>query len=367
MSLHAIDDIGDAIDATKALLTPVSVRQWVKLAVVVFFIGGGGGGFNMVRSLSNLDQESTSPGSGGGFELAGLLRGLLDVAPLQTGVPPEARQALAGMGLVALVVIAGVALLVVAFAIVSNFMEFVFVESLVEREVRVLRYFGGNVWNGLRLLGFRLAVNLLSLVAAAAVLYAVFVLVLGVNISNLASISETVVFEAIPYLIVPLLVGAVVVGLVRGFTNNFVVPLMVQGDHGVLAGWQRLWSSVTDQPKQYVAYVFFSVVLGIGTNFIVSMLSFILLIPFGIVAFLLLAAAGESFIVLCIVFLLFAIFFLIVLVFGLLVRVPLQSFLRYYAMVVLGDIDASLDPIPEVRRSIRPDDSDTSTTPSESA
>ena len=75
MSLHAIDDIGDAIDATKAFLTPVSVRKWLKLAFVVLFLGGGGGGgFNQVRSLSNLDQGSTGPDSG--FELTGSVHNL---------------------------------------------------------------------------------------------------------------------------------------------------------------------------------------------------------------------------------------------------------------------------------------------------
>jgi len=36
-----------------------------------------------------------------------------------------------------------------------------------------------------------------------------------------------------------------------------------------------------------------------------------------------------------------------------LIKAPLQSFLRYYAMLVLGDVDASLDPVPAVRADIR--------------
>jgi len=40
-----------------------------------------------------------------------------------------------------------------------------------------------------------------------------------------------------------------------------------------------------------------------------------------------------------------------------LIQVPLQAFLRYYAMLVLGDTDEELDPIPEVRGDIRSGDS----------
>jgi len=42
-----------------------------------------------------------------------------------------------------------------------------------------------------------------------------------------------------------------------------------------------------------------------------------------------------------------------------LIKVPLQAFLRYYAMLVLGDIDESIDPVPAVRADIRSDDADT--------
>ena len=356
MSLHAIDDIGDAIDATKAFLTPVSLWTWLKLAFVLIFVGGGGGsGFNQARSLSNANRGTTGPDSG--FELVGPLRDVLDVALVQTTLPPEARSLFAGVGLIFLVIFAGIALLLLLVGLLSNFMEFVFVQSLIEEEVHVRRYFGQNIGNGLRLLGFRLAVNLVSLLVTVAMLWVVFVVVLGVNLGNLSAIDETVIFDAITLLIVPLFLASMVTGLVTGFTNNFVVPLMLQGDHGVLAGWGRLWSSITDQPKQYVAYVFFSVVLSIGVGLVVGMLGLflflILLIPVGIIALLCWAALGQSVVTFAVITLLGAILLLLAFAFGLLARVPLQSFLRYYSMLVLGDIDESLDPVPAVRSAIR--------------
>ena len=71
MSLHALDDIGDALDATKSLLLPVDPPQWLRLALVVFFIGGGGGGFNMLRGASGTsDLGAEDGGSAGSTEPA---------------------------------------------------------------------------------------------------------------------------------------------------------------------------------------------------------------------------------------------------------------------------------------------------------
>ena len=39
MALHAIDDVGDALDATRAFLFPFDRTKWLKLALVVFFVG----------------------------------------------------------------------------------------------------------------------------------------------------------------------------------------------------------------------------------------------------------------------------------------------------------------------------------------
>ena len=358
MSLHAIDDIGDAIDATKAFLLPFSVRTWLKLAFVVLFIGGGGGGgLNQVQSLSNANPGGGQTGPDTTFELTGILDGLVDVALLQTGgaqLPPEAQQALAGAGVVLIAVFLGAVALGLLVGLLSNFMEFVFVQSLVDREVHVRRYFGANLGNGLRLLGFRVAVNLLSLLAAAVIGYLVFLTVLG---GSLANLDEAAFFQLFPLLIVFLAVSAVVLGLINGFTNMFVVPLMLQGDHGVLAGWRRLLSSVTDQPKQYVAYVFFSVVLAIGVGLVAGILSllvfFLLLIPFGLTAYALWLALGHGVLAFVLVGVVVVMYVLLVVGIGLFVRVPLQTFLRYYAMLVLGDVDESLDPIPEVRADIR--------------
>ncbi|MFC7193547.1 hypothetical protein ACFQL4_01035 [Halosimplex aquaticum] len=45
MSLAALNDIDDAIEATKRFLTPFDRVRWFRLAVVMFFVGGVGFSF----------------------------------------------------------------------------------------------------------------------------------------------------------------------------------------------------------------------------------------------------------------------------------------------------------------------------------
>ena len=131
---------------------------------------------------------------------------------------------------------------------------------------------------------------------------------------------------------------------------------MTAGDDGVLSGWGRLWGSMKREPKQYLAYLFFSIVLQIGVGIVSAILGIVALlvvmIPFGLGAFALyLALQNTAGVVAAGVVGLLGL--LVLLVVSALIQVPLTTFLRYYAMLVLGDIDADMDPIPEVRSDIR--------------
>ncbi|MFC7019653.1 MULTISPECIES: DUF7544 domain-containing protein [Haloarcula] len=368
MALHAVGNIDDAIDATKEFLLPFDLRRWLKLAVVVFFIGGGGtGGIQNAGNLQNVGDGGGPGGPGGptgGFSLTAPLdvvpapsAAVGQVAPPGPGVPSDAAQALAGLGLVTVVLAVVVLLLVViTFAVVGAVMEFVFAQSLMTTEVHVRRYFGEHLGNGLRLLAFRIVVGLVALLIFGGLLFAVFVLAVG---GNLADVGPSAILGSLGLFVVVVVGMALVFGTINGFTNVFVVPLMIQGDDGVLAGWSRLWASLTAEPKQYLVYLFLSVVLAIGVGIVGTLLGLVafvvLAIPFGIVGAVFWFGLGEGLAAGVLVGVVALLFVLALLVVANLIKAPLQSFLRYYAMLVLGDIDADLDPIPEVRASVRSD------------
>jgi hypothetical protein len=345
MSLHAIDDIGDAIDATKSFLLPFAARTWLKLAVVVFFIGGGGGGFNGLQNAGNVGGQD-QPSSGD--------------QPIFDGSALTEVESVLAEHTTELVVVLGLAvLLVLVFGLLSNFMEFVFVQSLIEREVHVRRYLRENVGNGLRLFVFRLLLGLVSLMLVLGFLYTAFVTVFGGTLDN---VTPAALLGILPVAIVFVLVISVVQGLLTGFTNVFVVPMMLTSSRGLLGSWKRLLGSMRHNGKQYLAYLAFSFVLAIGVGIIASIL--------GVVAFLLLAipfvllgavcwfGLGGGPVALALLAVILVFFLLSLLLASNLIQVPLQSFLRYYAMLVLGDIDEPLDPLAEVRSDIRADEPD---------
>ncbi|MFB6184015.1 MAG: hypothetical protein ABEI96_05615 [Haloarculaceae archaeon] len=332
MVLHAFEDIDDALAVTRSFLTPVDRTLWVKLAFVAFFIGGPGAGFNTF-------QYTFGDGTGG-------------VSPGGPGPGPGSGIGPRTWLLVGAVVLA-VFLLALAFALVGAIMEFVFVESLRTQTVTIRRYWGRRWGQGLRLFGFRLIVGVFVF-AFAALFAAPFVLsMLGVG--GVGAGFEIALFV----LLVPLfLVLAVVAGLVNGFTTVFVVPVMVLEDCGVLDGWRRLWPSLTNQWQQYLAYAVAGFVLslvgGIVVGIVTVVLALLLLVPFGVLFAIgvgVLAVAeplGIGLLVIVGVLYVLAIF-----VVAALAQVPVQTYLRYYALLVLGDVDSDLDLIPDLRTNVR--------------
>ena len=333
MGYAALDSIDDAIDATKGFLLPFDRATWLRLAVIMFFVTGGGGA--VVNNAGNAPQFvggedfGAAPGAGPG-----------------SAVPDLA------LGAVAIAAIAAVALVFLALVFVSPIMEFVFVQSLFEREVHVRRYFSRNVGNGLRLLVFQFLVTLA--VALVVIGLVALGLVLGGGLENPTAALGLVA------LAVPLLaILAVVAGVVNGFTTVFVVPIMLAEERGVLSAWGRLWGSIKRNVGEYLVYLVVSVLLGIGIGIIGGFGSLFALaivgIPILLVAFGVYSLAGFStaaIVVYAVLGLLALVVYL--LLFGL-VQAPLQSFLRYYAMLVLGDVDPDLDPIPAIHEEVRDD------------
>lgn len=347
MSLHAIDDIGDAIDATKSLLLPFAARTWLRLAVIVLFIGGGGGGFNGLQNIGNFGDSGQPTPSGS--------------SPLMTegAVPTNPDALLAELGTELLVIAGLFVLLALVAALLSNFMEFVFVESLVSGEVHIRQYLRENIGNGVRLFAFRLAVTLVSLVLVVGFLLTVFFTVFGGSVDN---ITAEAAFGILPLAIVFFVAFALVQGLVTGFTNMFVVPMTLTSDRGLLGNWGRLLGSIRRNIKQYLGYLAFSIVLGIGVSIVGGILGFIavllLAIPFVLIGALCWFGLGGGAASMALVGVTVVLFVISLLLVSNLIQVPLQAFLRYYAMLVLGDIDEPLDPMPEIRTDIRMDGAD---------
>ena len=327
MPLYALEDLDDALAVTRGFLTPIDRTVWAKLALVAFFIGGPGANFSSF-------QSTTGGGNGG---------------------PPPGEVFFPDFGIPIWTLIAAlvavVLLVVLVFALVGSVMEFVFVESLRAEEVAIRRYWSRRWRQGVRLFGFRLVVGFFVFGSAA---------LLGVLGFLYLDTVDPGALVALGLLVLPVfLVLALVVGLVNGFTTVFVVPIMILSDGGVLDGWRRLWPTITEQPSQYLAYAvasfFLSILGGLLVAITVAVLALLLLVPFGVlfalgIALLVFVSEPVGIGALVLVGVLFG---LSVLVVAALVQVPVQAYLRYYALLVLGDVDPELDLVPDQRAAVR--------------
>jgi len=332
MSLYAVDAIDDAFSATRSFLWPFDRGRWLRLAVVVLFLGGTGG-------FSPFQFSGGAPtGTGPETSLPS------ELPPPETVVP----------GGVELLLIAGVFALIAAIVLgvlfVGSVMEFVFVESLRREAVSVRRYWRDNWRVGARLFGFRLLLGVLTL----AVVLSVLAVVLSPVLLGNEGLAIGTVLLAIPVFFAV----AVVSGLLGAFTTNFVVPVMLVEDRGVVSAWRRFWPTLTGQWKQYAAYVVISFVLQIAVSILMGIVIVLgvvaAAVPFGVVGLVGVALLSAVELVggalIAVAALLFA---LTVFALSLLVAVPAQTYLRYYALFVLGDTAAEFDLIADRRRAVR--------------
>lgn len=337
MPFHALEDLDDAVDATRSFLWPIDRSRWLKLALVAFFVSGPGANLNTPQYNIPADQGPPP----GGF-------------PTPPDVGPQ-------LLLVVAAIIVAVLLLGLLFLLVGSIMEFVLIESLRQEEVTLRTYWSRRWRQGVRLFGFRLVIGLLVF-GSVAIVAALFLVPVFVGVSQGAAVPFGGLSVFAFLLLIPVfIVLALLVGLLNGFTTVFVVPIMVLEDCGVLAGWRRLWPTITANPGQYLVYAIAGFVLTIAGGLVVALTVgiavLVLLIPFGILGaiglLLLTVVQPVGLGVLLIVGVLFG---LSVLVIVALAQVPVVTYLRYYALLVLGDIDEGLDLIPDRRATIRADE-----------
>lgn len=334
MLWYAVDALDDALDATKSLLIPVGARQWLRLALVVFFLGGAGGGPSATAGSSTGGSTVTAPGPMGG----------------ELHLPFSPEEAVS-IGLA--VVVVGLTLGVL-YALVGSIMEFVFVESLRRQHVGIRRYADQHLGRALRLFGFRIALGLLVIVPAGGVALAVLSAVGG---EPRVSLGLFAVFAPLLVLL------GILAAAVDVFTTHFVVPVMITGNVGVLAGWRRFWPTLTREWKQYGVYALvrlgLALAVGVLASVVGSVVAAVLFAPLAladVVAFPTLGGPAAVFsnpLALAAGVAVLLGYLLAVAAVLAIVLVPVQTYVRYHALVVLGDTNRKFDLIPELRREIR--------------
>jgi hypothetical protein len=314
---YAVSELSGAINRTRDLLWPVRWGVWLRIAVIALFIGGGGG-FNFPGSYSTGEFPAD-----GGFSGMGLSD--------------------PGVYLALILLIAGIIiLLAILWGIVGSILQFVFVDCLTSGEISLRRTFSRRTGKGVRLFLFNLALGIL-LVLVIAVLFALLLLpVIAGGMGPAATGGAILVW------ILLLLVLIIPFALVGMFTVDFVVPVMIGDDCGVIDGWRAVAHLLVAEWQQAAVYVVARVVLGIAAGILVfiAMLLAVLVIaiPFVIIGVVL----AAIFQVMNVTLLLLIIPFLLILIpVALLIQVPVVTFFRYYSLQVLGKLETTFALLPE--------------------
>jgi hypothetical protein len=306
--LFAFDTLDETLKRTKDLLWPVRWGIWLRLAVIAFFVGGG-------FSSPNFNYSTPAPQGMPGISP--------DILPLLVGV------------------IALVLIVALVFWLVSTTVQFVFVDCLKTGEFSLARFFRERFGKGVRLFAFQVALILLLII----ILAAAFLVGFGGAVIGAPN------FLAIIGVILLLLPVILIFGLVMGLTIDFVVPIMIRDDSGVIAGWKRLWPIMASQAWQTIAYIVVRVILNIvaaiALIILILLAAIIIAIPFVLagLAFYSASMFSPDWIManLAAIIGLVVIYLIIFIPVSLLIQVPFVTFFRHYSLFVLGRLAPAYD------------------------
>lgn len=330
MALHAVDDLGDAYRASREFLLPFEWGTWLRLALLSIFVAGGSGG----GTPPNTAQYTTDVGGPVG-------------PPVDAGMDRIADILQANMALIIGLVVVGIAIALV-FSWLASVFEFAYLESLRREEVHVREYVSEFSGKGTRLFAFRLFFGLgLAILIGGLALLAIAPIFLGAGAAPLLFL---VVLAPVFFIF------GLIASIVYVLTTAFVAPVMLLEDRGVLSAWRRFWGTFKSDWEQFLVFLliglFVLIVFGIILGIVTAILTVVVAIPFAILFAVVFLATGGVFNPIWI-----AVFgiplFVIILVVGAFVQVPFQTYLRYWALLVLGDVDPELDLIPDQRAAVR--------------
>lgn len=306
MSWEAIEALDESIEDTKEMLTPFSLSLWTKLGVIAILTGGIGAQSFFMPPGGFSDYDEGVNNSTGFDEMD-------NRSQMMTGMATEAETF--GSVIVAVFAIGIIGFIGVMLYVTSVF-EFIYYQSLLDKDVRILDYFSENTGRGFGYFGFQIVFGafMLGLLAVG----------VGLAIVN-------------PVFLVPLVVVGLPLMILAGFfttlVHDFALVDMLKKDKGMIDSISRTVSDVRADWKEYGIYLIVKFVIGAAYSIYSVTVGFfaalLLAIPFVIIG-LLLGSIGSVLIIP--VALIGILTWLAVMVY--VVMVPAKTFIFFYAINV---------------------------------
>ncbi len=339
MSFSAVRSISDAIELTRRYLLPLSFRRWWRLVVIVAFLGTAGTPVPASPQLFDprlwqgpSTDSPPGPATTPSEPIVSALPPLTELAPPSLGV-------VLGLG----------AAVGIGYLVCGAMMQFLFVEALQSQQVTLLAPAKKHGVRAIELAILRIGLLAGGLLPVAGLIAGVFDILPVIALSPSRGT-------------IALAVGVTVaIWLVDLFTRQFVVPIAITSETGLITGWIRLLSTIGAARWEYLIFIIARVLIGAAVG-IVSTIAVVfvvlaLLVFFGTAAAVVVVLVGGidtigglAMIVLAALAVGFGLSTLAVFP---VLQVPFQTYLQYYALLVLGDTNRRFDLIPDRRANLR--------------
>jgi len=326
----------EAVRETRWFFTPFDAKKWVAVAVAAVFVGARAGytsvtNLALVPFLPSVSAES------------------IERAPTSANeaVSPAAVALADSIDFLAVGI---VALTVATF--LGSVAEFVLIDVLRTGEPRLRRFLMDRFGAGIHLFLFRIVVT--------ASLFGVAALVGIGAVGGFGPVALAV--------LLPIFAFSVVASIINGLTTDFVVPVMMVDDCGVLKGWKEFFPVLTENPATFLVYVVgrLLVNLAVAVGFAVSsvVIGVLLGLPVAVTGYavslteggfdaVLASALGVALLVVVVVLYVL----LLVALVALFLQLPVRLFFRSWPLYLLGRVEEEyeiLDEPPETVFSLRP-------------
>ncbi len=311
---YAVTNLDEAINRTKNLLWPPHKGIWIRIAIIVLFLGGG------IINPIKIDDGNMTDFQFAKFLYPSALSGYLDII---------------------VTVMIGIGFIGLFYVIISAIFQFVFVDCLSSGKILLARPFKLRIGKGIHLFGFYL---LLFLIIILCIIILTILLIIpactnGIPdlIPLLVLLIETLVL--LFFLLTPVWIIAIL-------TADFVVPVMIVDNTGVISGWRRVTQIYRGRWIEAGIYTGIKIFITVLTGLILGTMVFLISIPLGFVSALSLSAS-ENFLVnhgpgfIHLILGTIGIFLI-----SLFLLVPVITFFRYYSLAVLRDLSPEYNLIP---------------------
>lgn len=331
MSWFSIDAVDGALQRTKkTLFEPFSFWKWLKLGIIILLLGGSGGGGGSNYSNPAQQYGGKDPGW----------------APDLQSFEEMVSQFLDQYSMFIILGVIFFLGLILLFSYISNVMEFVLVNSLVTGVVAFWEYSRKYMRQGFNLFIIRLVLGLIFLILFIGAMLPVILPILNSldNIENL-DLDFGMFLGGIFFFLGVFFVLAIISGIIESFIN-LSIPLAMYQDMGIIAAFKIVFARFKADLWQIIVYWFMRLVLGIVVGIIVVIIALILLIVvFGIFAifgfglYLLLSSGAGLGIEDAMFWVVMAPFgivaFILLFILSLLVSVPAPVFMKYHMLTFL--------------------------------